>query len=131
MAQTVVPWVPLWAYAAWVARGVDWLAMTEDLPRPDNRVTVDAAGRIRLRYRPDNARTHRRLVREMRRILRRLGFWAVMTHSHGARNTTHPVRDGVLRHRSADLRARSVLPLARRREPVRRRCVVLSVLGRG
>ena len=34
MAQTVVPWVPLRAYAAWVARGVDWLAMTEDLPRP-------------------------------------------------------------------------------------------------
>ena len=89
MAQTVVPWVPLWAYAAWVARGVDWLAMTEDLPRPDNRVTVDAAGRIRLRYRPDNVRAHRRLVREMRRILRRLGFWVVMTHSHGARNTTH------------------------------------------
>jgi choline dehydrogenase-like flavoprotein len=89
MAQTVVPWVPLWAYAAWVARGVDWLAMTEDLPRRDNRVTVDAAGRIHLRYRPDNAGPHRRLVREMRRILRRLGFWVVMTHSHGARNTTH------------------------------------------
>ncbi len=89
MAQTVVPWVPLRAYAAWVARGVDWLAMTEDLPRPHNRVEVDAAGRIRLHYRPDNVRPHRRLVREMRRILRRLGFWAVMTHSHGARNTTH------------------------------------------
>ena len=89
MAQTVVPWVPLWAYAAWVARGVDWLAMTEDLPRTDNRVAVDAAGRIRLHYRPDNVRAHRRLVHEMRRILRRLGFWVVMTHSHGARNTTH------------------------------------------
>ena len=89
MAQTVVPWVPLRAYAAWVARGVDWLAMTEDLPRPENRVTVDMAGSIRLHYRPDNVRAHRRLVREMRRILRRLGFWVVMTHSHGARNTTH------------------------------------------
>ena len=89
MGQTVVPWVPLWAYAAWMARGVDWLAMTEDLPRPDNRVTVDGAGRIRLQYRPDNVRAHRRLVREMRRILRRLGFWVVMTHSHGAKNTTH------------------------------------------
>ena len=44
MAQTVVPWVPLWAYDAWVARGVDWLAMSEDLPREDNRVTVDARG---------------------------------------------------------------------------------------
>ena len=32
MAQTVVPAVPLWAYDAWVARGVDWLAMSEDLP---------------------------------------------------------------------------------------------------
>ena len=30
--------IPLWAYDAWVARGVDWLAMSEDLPRPDNRV---------------------------------------------------------------------------------------------
>src|SRR5207253_2999271 len=33
MAQTVVPWIPLWAYEAWVARGVDWLAISEDLPR--------------------------------------------------------------------------------------------------
>ena len=39
MAQTVVPWIPLWAYEAWVARGVDWLAMSEDLPDPENRVT--------------------------------------------------------------------------------------------
>ena len=30
-----------WAYDAWVARGVDWLAMSEDLPHPDNRVTLD------------------------------------------------------------------------------------------
>ncbi len=28
MAQTVVPQVPVWAYEMWVARGVDWLAMT-------------------------------------------------------------------------------------------------------
>ena len=41
MAQTVVPWIPLWAYDAWVSRGVDWLAMSEDLPDPDNRVTVE------------------------------------------------------------------------------------------
>ena len=89
MGQTVVPWVPLWAYDAWMARGVDWLALSEDLPRPDNRVTVGADGRIRLEYRFNNGRAHRRLVREMRRILRRLGFWVVMTHSHKTKNTTH------------------------------------------
>ena len=89
MAQTVAPRVPLWAYDAWVARGVDWLAMTEDLPQAENRVTLATDGRIQLRYRPNNVRAHERLVREMKRILKRLGFWAVMTHSHQARNTTH------------------------------------------
>ena len=89
MGQTVVPWVPLWAYDAWMARGVDWLALSEDLPRRDNRVTVGADTRIRLEYRPNNGRAHRRLVLEMRRILRRLGYWVIMTHSHKAKNTTH------------------------------------------
>ena len=89
MAQTVVPWMPLWAYNAWVARGVDWLAMSEDLPRSDNRVTVNADGRIRLNYRPNNLVAHTRLVREVKRMLRRLGFWVVMTHSHETKNTTH------------------------------------------
>jgi choline dehydrogenase-like flavoprotein len=89
MAQTVEPRVPLWMYEAWVARGVDWLAMSEDLPVEDNRVTVDPDGRVRLRYQPNNVAPHQRLVREVKRILRRLGFWVVVTHSHGSQNTTH------------------------------------------
>ena len=89
MAQTVVPQVPLKYYEWWVARGVDWLAMSEDLPDAGNRVTLDSKGRIQLRYRPNNLRAHRMLVKETRRILHRLGFWVVMTHSHGAKNTTH------------------------------------------
>jgi choline dehydrogenase-like flavoprotein len=89
MAQTVVPWIPLWAYEAWVARGVDWLAMTEDLPRDDNRVALAPDGRIQLFYTPNNVAAHRRLVQETTRILKRIGFWMVMTHSHESRNTTH------------------------------------------
>ncbi len=89
MAQTVAPRIPLWAYDAWVARGVDWLALSEDLPREDNFVALDAGGRIRLHYRPNNIEPHRRLVREARRMLHRLGYWKVMTHSHLTRNTTH------------------------------------------
>ena len=89
MAQTVVPWIPLWAYEAWVARGVDWLAISEDLPREENRVVLAPDGRIRLAYTPNNLRAHRQLVLRARRMLRRLGFWIVITHSHEARNTTH------------------------------------------
>jgi choline dehydrogenase-like flavoprotein len=89
MAQTVVPRIPLWAYEAWVARGVDWLAMSEDLPSADNRVTVERDGRIRLEYRPNNLVPHGMLVAETKRILKRLGFWVVVKYSHGKRNTTH------------------------------------------
>jgi choline dehydrogenase-like flavoprotein len=89
MAQTVAPWIPLWAYDAWVSRGVDWLAMSVDLPSERNRVTVEPDGRIRLSYQPNNVKAHEHLVRETKRILHQLGFWYVMSYSHKNRNTTH------------------------------------------
>jgi len=89
MAQTVVPWIPLWAYDAWVGRGVDWLVMSEDLPNPENRVTVEPDGTIRLSYTPNNSRAHDELVRRFTRVLKDLGFWKVMAYSHRTRNTTH------------------------------------------
>jgi choline dehydrogenase-like flavoprotein len=81
--------IPLWAYDYWVSRGVDWLAMSEDLPRESNAVTVDSQGRIRVHYRPNNLAAHQELVKETTRILHRLGFVKVMRHSHKTQNTTH------------------------------------------
>jgi choline dehydrogenase-like flavoprotein len=52
-------------------------------------VVLGADGRIHLQYRPNNVSAHRRLVAEMKRILRRLGYWAVVSHSHNRSNTTH------------------------------------------
>jgi choline dehydrogenase-like flavoprotein len=89
VGDTMIPGIPLAAYDAWVARGVDWLAMSEDLPSPDNRVTLTPDGRIRLAYAPNNVFAHQQLVDEMTRVLKRLGFWKVMAHSHKSRNTTH------------------------------------------
>ncbi|MDR1990331.1 MAG: GMC family oxidoreductase [Acidobacteriaceae bacterium] len=89
MAQTAYPMIPVWAYDAWVKRGVDWLAMSEDLPDATNRVVVTADGRIQLDYRPNNNDTHRRLVAVTKQMLKDLGFRAVVAHSHGSRNTTH------------------------------------------
>jgi choline dehydrogenase-like flavoprotein len=83
--------IPLRAYEAWVSRAVDWLVMTEDLPRPENRVALAPDGRIHLQYRRNNTRAHDRLVAEMRRLLGRLGYWSprVFAHATGATNTTH------------------------------------------
>jgi len=89
VGDTLIPGIPLSAYDAWVARGVDWLAMSEDLPHPDNRVSLTPDGRIRLEYAPNNLTAHAALVDETTRMLKRLGFWKVMRHSHKSKNTTH------------------------------------------
>ena len=89
MRGTIAQLIPIWAYNAWVQHGIDWLAMSEDLPRVDNRVTVQDDGRIRLTYRPTNLTAHRQLVAKMTRILHKLGYWKVWVHSHQDRNTTH------------------------------------------
>jgi len=89
VGDTIIPGIPLSAYDAWVARGVDWLAMSEDLPNPENRVAVTPDGRIRLEYVPNNLLAHTRLVEAATRMLKRLGFWKVMRHSLKSRNTTH------------------------------------------
>jgi choline dehydrogenase-like flavoprotein len=83
--------IPLWAYEEWVSRATDWLAMTEDLPNPDNRVRLSPDGGIVLDYRPNNTRAHVQLVEMLRGILGRLGYWSprVFAHSAGAKNTTH------------------------------------------
>jgi choline dehydrogenase-like flavoprotein len=83
--------IPLWAYEMWVSRATDWLAMTEDLPRAENRVTIGSDGRPVLCYRPNNVHAHARLVEELRRLLARLGYWSpkLFAYSKGAHNTTH------------------------------------------
>ena len=89
VGDTITPIFPLWAYEAWCARGVDWLAMTEDLPRNDNRISLGPDGRIRLDYTHNNLEAHARLVRTTTRMLHRMGFGQVMKHSHKNKNTTH------------------------------------------
>jgi choline dehydrogenase-like flavoprotein len=44
---------------------VSFLAMSEDLPDPDNRVTIDADGRIRLSYTFGDLSGHQRLVHKL------------------------------------------------------------------
>lgn len=52
---------------------LDLWVMSEDLPDPQNRVTLDAEGRIRLRYEANNLEGHGRLVKKLKSLLRHIG----------------------------------------------------------
>jgi choline dehydrogenase-like flavoprotein len=71
--------VPLPLLDGLAGRSLEWLVMAEDLPHPDNRVTVDGAGRIRTTRVARGTSTHRRLHRRCRALLREAGYDAVFT----------------------------------------------------
>ncbi len=88
MLTASVPFVPRAAMDAVARRSFDWYVMSEDLPDPENRVVLDGRT-IRLIYRQNNMGPHRRLVREVGRIMRRLGSPLVISKWLGLQTTSH------------------------------------------
>jgi choline dehydrogenase-like flavoprotein len=62
---------PGWTLDLMAKHSLDFWLTSEDLPDPDNRVTVDRDGRIRLAYRPNNEEGHRRLTARLEHLLNR------------------------------------------------------------
>jgi choline dehydrogenase-like flavoprotein len=78
MLTADMPWAPRPLMRYLSERSADWWTTTEDLPSPDNRVTLSDGGRIRLTYRPNNVRAQRELTAIAKRILRRAGYPVVI-----------------------------------------------------
>jgi choline dehydrogenase-like flavoprotein len=70
-------------------RSVEWLIMAEDLPDPDNRVLLDGAGRITTARRARGLETHRRLLRRAKRLLRSVGYDAILTQHFDISMNSH------------------------------------------
>jgi choline dehydrogenase-like flavoprotein len=65
---------PHWSLEEVARHAVDFWLSTEDLPRSDNRVTVDGDGRIHLAYVPTNEEPKQRLYHKLRSMLGKLGM---------------------------------------------------------
>jgi choline dehydrogenase-like flavoprotein len=70
------------------ARSVDIYAMSEDLPDPDSRVTVEA-GRIRLAWRRTNWAAHEALIARLKAALKRAGYPIVLWRAFDWRTPSH------------------------------------------
>ena len=95
MLAGAAPRVPKPLLGAVAARSVDWWVMAEDLPDPENRVTLAADGTIRIRWRPNNVVAHQRLMREAKRVLREAGYPVLLARTMGIETNSHQV--GTLR----------------------------------
>lgn len=73
----------------WISRhAVDWYAMSEDLPNPESRVTLDGAG-IRLDWKRSNWGSHLMLVAKLRERLRAAGYPIVLARAFDRRTPSH------------------------------------------
>jgi choline dehydrogenase-like flavoprotein len=65
---------PTWSLDKIARHAVDFWLSTEDLPLPENRVTVDREGRVTLSYRPTNQVPKERLYNQLKAMLAKAGM---------------------------------------------------------
>jgi choline dehydrogenase-like flavoprotein len=65
---------PHWSLEETARHAVDLWLTTEDVPDPDNRVTLDGDGNVHLAYRSNNDEESDRLYHEMKRMLNHVGI---------------------------------------------------------
>jgi len=65
---------PHWSLAETARHAVDFWLTTEDLPTPENRVTLDKDGNVHLAYRSTNDEEAGRLYHELKEILNHTGL---------------------------------------------------------
>jgi choline dehydrogenase-like flavoprotein len=71
---------PGWTLDLMARHSLDFWLTSEDLPDPNNRVTIDRDGRICLAYKPNNEEGHKRLTAKLEHLLNRQG--ACGDHGH-------------------------------------------------
>src|SRR5947208_2610584 len=69
-APRIVPGMTLELMAR---HSLDFWMTSEDLPHPDNRVTLDSDGTIQLSYTPNNLEGHKRLIAKLKELLDPIG----------------------------------------------------------
>jgi choline dehydrogenase-like flavoprotein len=67
------PFVPGVALDVVARHAIDFWVQSEDLPEPENRVGLNAAGEITLHYTPNNEEGHRRLIAKLKSMLHEIG----------------------------------------------------------
>ena len=107
---------PGWTLEKIAKHAIDFWLSTEDLPLPENRVTVDGDGRLTLAYTPSNDVPKQELYKKLKSILGKLRMepdhlfhrFAYMKNEIPVAGCAHqaghvPLRDGSGRRRSLDV----------------------------
>lgn len=91
MLKSSVPWAPKPVLGAIANRSSDWWVMSEDLPDPENRVTLDSDGTIQVSWKPNNTATHERVVDVCKALFHDVGYPVQISKTMGIETNSHQV----------------------------------------
>ena len=84
---------PGWTLDLMAKHSLDFWLTSEDLPDPNNRVTLDANGGIVLSYTPNNEEGHKRLIAKLKELMQQQTKCKVHGHEcHEGLVRSQPVR---------------------------------------
>ena len=83
------PNVPRKALAMMTNRSIDWWVMSEDLPDPENKVTLTPQGTVEVHWRPNNLVAHQKLTAFATTMLKEAGYTFVFTEPMGIATNSH------------------------------------------
>ncbi|WP_127145561.1 GMC oxidoreductase [Pelagibacterium montanilacus] len=86
--KSSMPSAPGWLLDQISRHGIDFYAMSEDIPSPESRVTLDGQ-RIVLHWTRTNWQAHLDLVARLKSVLRRAGFPLVVSQAFDKRTPSH------------------------------------------
>lgn len=75
------PLTPGFTLDMMASHSLDFWLTSEDLPLPENRVTLDRDGKIVLSYKPNNEEGHKRLIARLKHMMQNLGECEIHGHS--------------------------------------------------
>jgi len=98
MMKTHATKVPLSALNRIAKRSMEWLVMSEDLPSPHNRVSVDGKGCIQVSWRRTNYDRHEKLLAKAKSVLRKAGYVGIFEQRFDIALNSHMCGTAVAGH---------------------------------
>ena len=116
-----LPLAPEWLLDRLSVHAIDFYAMSEDVPNPESRVTVDGE-RIVLQWKRTNWDAHLKLVAKLKSVLKAAGFPIVLSRAFDKRTPSHQCGTVRMGDGSGVRAAGYLLPRLGPPQPVRGRC---------
>ena len=83
------PLVPNFILQSMADHSVDWWVMSEDLPDPENRITLASGGGIQVHWKPNNRVAHEKLIHTASRMMRDAGYPLILVERMGIDTNSH------------------------------------------